>query len=93
MQTVHIQAEEGLDSRMPYAISLQTKPPLLETQSSNLDETLALILQTIRDARNPKAMDALGRLLNHIDSLEKERLPHTQRDTLLILNNQMTLTM
>lgn len=92
MQAIHISAASHFEMGLPESLSLRASTPTLNTDDTNLDEALSVVLQAVRKANNPKAMDALGELLAYMESLEKRNTPR-KPDSLLLLDNPVTLTL
>lgn len=77
MQAIQLHATPNQDYHFAHTVGLQVENRV-KTEEYELDEALAMVLQAVRQSRNPNAMDALGTLLAYMESLEKNQIaPHS----------------
>lgn len=92
MQTIELHATPQQDYRLPETVELQVITPLQQSDI-NLDDSLALVLQVVRQSHDPHAMDALATLLAYMESLERQQAALTSVDTWVTLENPITMSL
>lgn len=91
MHAIQLHATQQQDFRVPKTVELQVASPL-QMPEVDLDDALAVVLNTMRQSKNPRAMDALGTLLAYMETLEKKHsLDHTP-ESCVTLTNPITMT-
>jgi alkylhydroperoxidase/carboxymuconolactone decarboxylase family protein YurZ len=91
MQTIQLQATPAHDYRFPETVELHMAAPL-PADESNLDDALAVVLNAVRQSKNPNAMDALGTLLAYMESLEKKQRTGNPAEAWVTLANPITMS-
>jgi hypothetical protein len=91
MQTIQLQANQNPGFNFPQTLELQESPaPAVDDK---LDEALAIVLQAVRQSKNPKGMDALGTLLAYMEKLEKKQVRIPSCDAFVSVTNPLTLSL
>lgn len=70
MQSIQLHAASVHDKFQPEKNETMSCASRVDSQP-NLDGAIAQVLQTVRNAQTPAAMQALGALLSHMENLEK----------------------
>ena len=91
MQTIQLQATPTHDYRFPETVELHMAAPLTE-DDTNLDDALAVVLNAVRQSKNPHAMDALGTLLAYMETLEKKQRTGSPAQAWVTLANPITMS-
>jgi len=92
MQAIQLDATPKHDFRFPETVELQMAAPLQESDV-NLDDALAVVLNAVRQSRNPYAMDALGTLLGYMENLERKQQASQSTQNWVTLANPITMSL
>ncbi len=65
----------------------------LQESDVNLDDALAVVLNAVRQSRNPNAMDALGTLLGYMENLERKQQASQSTQNWVTLANPITMSL
>ncbi|MCR2745648.1 hypothetical protein [Limnobacter parvus] len=91
MQAIQLLATPHQDFRFPETVELQVAAPLQHAET-DLDDALAVVLNAVRQSKNPSAMNALGTLLAYMEMLEKKQTKPTGTDVWVTLACPLTMT-
>lgn len=91
MQTIQLHATPTHDYRFPETVELHMAAPLTEHEN-NLDDALAVVLNAVRQSKNPHALDALGTLLAYMETLEKKQRTGNPTQAWVTLANPITMS-
>lgn len=92
MQTIQLHATPKHDFRFPETVELQMAAPLQDSDA-NLDDALAVVLNAVRQSKNPHAMDALGALLGYMEALERKQMASQSTQNWVTLANPITMSL
>jgi hypothetical protein len=92
MQAIQLRATPNYDFRFPETVELQMAVPLQDSDTS-LDDALAVVLNAVRQSKNPHAMDALGVLLGYMESLERKQQASQSTQNWVTLANPITMSL
>lgn len=92
MQAIQLHASPKHDFRFPQTVELQMAGPLQENDA-NLDDALAVVLNAVRQSKNPQAMDALGTLLGYMETLERKQVTSQSPQNWVTLANPITMSL
>lgn len=92
MQAIQLHAAPYQDHGFVHTLGLQVETRA-QTAECDLDEALAVLLQAVRQSKNPHAMDALGTLLGYMENLEKNQATRRGAQGLVNLSNPITMSL
>lgn len=92
MQAIQLHATPYQDHGFVHTLGLQVETRT-QTAECELDEALAVLLQAVRQSKNPHAMEALGTLLAYMESLEKSQTALCSAQGLVNLTNPITMSL
>ncbi len=92
MQAIQLRATPSYDFRFPETVELQMAAPLQDSDT-NLDDALAVVLNAVRQSKNPHAMDALGTLLGYMETLERKQQTGQSTENWVTLANPVTMSL